>query len=326
MSRDTGARDYGIIGTSAGVRRLRDVIGKIAPTNLPVLITGPTGAGKELVAAAMHAASGRTGRFVPFNVCAIPETTYESALFGHVRGAFTGATADHDGLLLSANGGTAFFDEIGGLPWMSQAKLLRALETREFYPVGARMTRRSAFRIVSATNEPVDGLCTEGKFRADLLYRLSGVQIAVPALDERREDIPALVARFVEASGTNVHVTFTPAAMRMLQERPWPGNVRELRHAVELLLALVGEGKATISASDVADVLASEPARTATTEELDFARRRLIDVLDRTGWDTRDASVLLGVNRVTVYRRMRRLGVVAPPEIAEQLRSRAEKR
>jgi two-component system NtrC family response regulator len=318
--------DFGIVGTSVAMQRVRAMIVKLGPTNLPVLISGPTGAGKELVAAALHVASRRSGRFVPFNVCAIPESTYESALFGHVRGAFTGAIADHDGLLAAANGGTSFFDEIGGLPLMSQAKLLRALETREFYPVGARIARQSDFRIVSATNDVVGELVAAGKFRSDLNYRLCGAEIAIPPLDQRREDIPELVAQFIAESGASARIVLTTGAIQVLQERQWPGNVRQLRHAVELLIALVEAEEATISAGDVIAALMPTPATATTMVAHEFARRRLVEVLSQTGWDTLEASMLLGVNRVTVYRRMKRFGVMIPPGIAEQLRSRTGKR
>src|SRR3954470_19051267 len=185
-----------IVGDSSAIQQLRALIATVAPTRLPVLVEGPTGSGKELVAAALHQASGRRGRLVAFNVCAIGDALFEDALFGHVRGAFTGAANDSAGFLREADAGTVFLDEISGLPWALQAKLLRAVETGEFRPVGAARDARSDFRVVAATNEHLDDLVECGRFRADLKHRIGGVVISVPTLAERVDDIPDLTRYF----------------------------------------------------------------------------------------------------------------------------------
>jgi DNA-binding NtrC family response regulator len=185
-----------LVGESAVMVRLRDLVLRLAPARLPVLVQGPTGAGKELVAQALHRASGRKGRCVAFNACAIPDAMFEDALFGHVRGAFSGASHDHTGYLGEANGGTVFMDEIGSLGIDAQAKLLRAVETRVFRPVGARRDQESDFRLVTATNVRLGDLVGTGRFRPDLAHRISAAVITVPALAEHPEDIPALAEHF----------------------------------------------------------------------------------------------------------------------------------
>src|SRR5678816_48003 len=174
--------DTPLIGDSFPMQRLRALIARVAPTNVPVLIEGATGTGKELVAAMLHRLSGRGGAFVPFNVCALPDSMFEDALFGHVKGAYTGAAGDTLGYLREANGGTAFFDEISGLALGLQPKLLRAIETRTIRAVGSSRDVTSDFRVVAATNECLDELVDAGRFRADLNHRLSGLVLTVPTL------------------------------------------------------------------------------------------------------------------------------------------------
>ncbi len=220
------------------MRQLRNLIRRIGPTELPVLITGPTGSGKELVANAMHLASGRKGAFIAFNVCAVADTMFEDALFGHARGAFTGATSDSAGYLAQANNGTVFLDEISGLGLPSQAKLLRALETQTFRAVGAQHDKHSKFRIVAASNENLERLSGAGQFRLDLYHRLAGTTVKVPALSSRREDIPALIRAFARETGATHDANIAIEAMTMLEAEAWPGNVRQLKHVVELSRAL----------------------------------------------------------------------------------------
>jgi DNA-binding NtrC family response regulator len=238
-----------IIGESAAVHQIRALIAKLAPTTLPVLIQGPTGSGKELVAQAIHRLSGRSGPLVAVNVCAISDTMFEDALFGHVRGAFSSAIADRAGFLAEADHGSLFLDEIASLPLPTQAKLLRAIETGEFRPVGARHDVRSDFRVIAAANEDVRALAAAERFRPDLLHRLSGAVIRVPGLDARPDDIPALARHFAGqlSSANGVPIRLNDAAIRMLQNRAWPGNVRELKHVVECAAAwattpVVGRG------------------------------------------------------------------------------------
>jgi len=284
------------------------LIGKVGPTDLPVLIQGPTGSGKELVAHALHAASGRGGRLVAFNVCAIPETLLEAAVFGHTRGGFTGASQDLPGYLAEADRGTAFFDEISGLPLALQPKLLRALETCDFRPVGARGDRHSDFRLVSATNDQLDGLVARGQFRADLAYRLRAVVMTVPALNERLQDVPLLADYFLRRAlkTDRTEQAVQAAALDVLLDFDWPGNVRELRHVIETALAL--SGGQTLGVEEVREAL-SYGSKTELHESGGDPRGQLIATLDRVEWDTAAAARELRVHRATVYRWMRRLRI-----------------
>jgi DNA-binding NtrC family response regulator len=305
-----------IIGTSAPIQRLRDLIDAVARTGLPVLVQGPTGAGKELVAAALHKVSGRRGAFVPFNVCAISDSMFEDALFGHVRGAFTGALHDAAGFLREAHGGTIFLDEISGLPPVQQAKLLRAVETGVFRPVGASRDVHSEFRVVSATNERIDALVQRGQFRTDLAHRLGGVTISVPALMDRTDDIPLLVRHFLERLGLPDHVGEEP--MELLTLHSWPGNVRELKQVVEYAVAL-GNGRMT--AHDVRAALAHRRSFASPSLDRDaVARRNLRELLERCDWNMEVAARQLGVHRATLYRRVKRLQLFATV-IGQRLRS-----
>lgn len=306
-----------IVGDSAAVRGLRSLIMVAAPTRLAVLIQGPTGAGKELVAAALHAASGRRGRFVPFNVCAIGDSMFEDALFGHVRGAFTGALSDAPGFLLEADGGTAFFDEVSGLQPVLQAKLLRAIETGEFRPIGGRRDTRSDFRVVTATNERLDVLIAERRFRADLAHRIGGVIISVPPLAERLEDIPMLVRHFLDRGGA-AHVTVTPTAIERLCAHDWPGNVRELKQTVEWAAALGG----TELAGDAVNSALAQRSHVAppSSNGLAIERQMLRQTLERHQWNTQTAARELRIHRATLYRRMKRLQLVVPSENRVRMR------
>lgn len=299
--------DLLLIGDSLVMQQLRAKILCAGPTDLPVLIGGPTGSGKELVAQAVHAASGRPGKFTAFNVCAINDSMFEDALFGHVRGAFTGATADSPGYLLEADRGTLFLDEIGGLAVPPQMKLLRAIETRTVRAVGARADRRSDFRVVSATNEPVAGLLTSGRLREDLFERLAGVLIQVPPLSERLEDIPALADHFLSPRADQGRCyRLTSGALRALMEYEWPRNVRQLKGAIERAVAFasgetIGRDEILLARDQVGGNGHARPD--------DFERRRLINVLIECQTNTALAGRRLGVHRGTIYRRMDQLGI-----------------
>jgi DNA-binding NtrC family response regulator len=294
-----------LVGDSAPMRELRALVARVAPTRLPVLIEGPTGSGKELVAAQLHRASGRTGGLVAFNVCAIGDTMFEDALFGHVRGAYTGAIGESMGFLREANGGTAFFDEISGLPLPLQAKLLRAIETGVFRPIGAARDARSDFRPIAATNDDLSELVRDGRFRADLWHRLSGVVLRVPALVDRVDDIPSLARHFLGAASGRV----TADAMASLMSRTWPGNVRELRQVLDAA-SVFANGAIDSAAIDAAlsnrGADANSPAR-ALAE-----RSELVAVLESAAWDTGRAASELGIHRATMYRRMKRHGIEVP--------------
>jgi DNA-binding NtrC family response regulator len=312
-----------LVGESPPMVRLRHLIATVAPTRIPVLIAGETGSGKELVAAALHAQSGRTGAFVAFNVCALGESMFEDSLFGHVRGAYTGAVGESLGFLREANGGSAFFDEISGLPLPLQAKLLRAIETGVFRPIGSSRDATSDFRTIAATNEQLDLLVEHGRFRADLAHRLSGIVIGVPSLAERVDDIPLLARYFAQrardARGQREprvarEVALTSRAERALQARAWPGNVRELRQVVDAAMVFARD-VLDVDALDIAMEHRPRPDRAkgkSTPDPLAVERRRMTELLDGVKWNTERLATELGVHRATVYRRAKRLGIRLP--------------
>lgn len=302
-----------LIGRSAAMRQLRELVVRVAPHDLPVLVEGPNGAGKELVARAIHACSGRTGRYVAFNVCAISDSMFEDALFGHARGAFTGAVASSDGYLLEAHRGTVLLDEIGALGTAAQVKLLRVLETHTFRPVGGAHDRDSDFRLVAATNESMEALMARGSFRRDLAFRLRGIVLRVPPLVERREDVPILAAHYLSRCRGDQPRSFAPGALGVLVQHDWPGNVRELIHVVQCAAVLAPT--AVITREHVRDAMgydAAPVALPATAPRSAFARRRLIEVLEEVAWDIDLAASRLGVHRATVYRRLQRIGLRIP--------------
>ncbi len=223
-----------IIGSSPAMQDVFRRIALVAERDVPVLITGESGTGKDLVARAIHQHSRREGGFIPICIPALSESVVESELFGHVRGAFTGADQERRGLLELANGGTAFIDEIGDVPLNVQAKLLRVLETREIRPVGGSDCRTASFRLIAATNRRLEQRVADGEFRGDLFYRLHVFQIEMPALRHRMEDLPALVERFLQdVSQHRSPLYLSSTALDELQSRSWFGNVRELRNAIE---------------------------------------------------------------------------------------------
>jgi len=299
-----------LIGESNVMRNVRRLILQVAPARLPVLVQGPTGAGKELVAQALHSASGRPGRIVPFNVCAIPDSLFESALFGHVRGAFTGALHDSAGLLTEGHRGTVFLDEISALTVANQVKLLRVIERQEYRPLGAKVDSRSDFRIVTASNADLHSLANRGLFREDLVYRLSGVVINVPPLTHRPEDIKLLVERFRAESARQVgkEVQFAPDAHRLLEEHTWPGNVRELRLTIERAVWLANAN--CVGATELAAIIHQHECGAGRLAREQVAERReMLRLLDEEKWDTAALAARLGTHRATVYRWMRRLAI-----------------
>ena len=243
-----------MVGESEPVEHLRDMIQKVAPTAASVLITGPNGSGKELVAQSIYQLSERSMMpFVEVNCAAIPSELIDSELFGHKKGSFTSAIRDHKGKFEQADGGTIFLDEIGDMSLAAQAKVLRVLQERKLTPVGGDKEITVDVRVIAATNKNLQEEIAAGNFREDLYHRLSVIVLKVPALDQRKDDIPLLVKHFTEQicaeSGKPVR-EYQPEAVKMLQERPWPGNIRELRNVVERLLILGGN---PISAQDVKD-------------------------------------------------------------------------
>jgi DNA-binding NtrC family response regulator len=231
-----------ILGESVAMRKIVDVIAQVAPTDITVLISGESGVGKEVVAKAIHNASARSRRpFVTVNCGAIPEGIIESELFGHERGSFTGASDQRKGYFELADGGTIFLDEIGELPLAAQVKFLRVLENGEFQRVGSSVPKRVNVRVIGATNKDLEAEVRHERFRTDLFFRLRSVNIVVPPLRERPEDIPVFFRHFVEEVSQKHQITFggiAPGAMRLLESYHWPGNVRELRNVVESMLVL----------------------------------------------------------------------------------------
>lgn len=235
-------RKFGIIGESLEMQELVQVIQHVAPTDITVLVTGESGVGKEVIAQAIHGASKRAKKsMVTVNCGAIPEGIIESELFGHERGSFTGASGERKGYFELADGGTIFLDEIGELPLATQVKFLRILENGEFLRVGSSVARKVDVRVIAATNKDLEAEVRNGNFRQDLFYRLRSVNVRIPALRERKEDIPLLFEKFIEEFSSKNGINFggmTPAAAEFLQQYYWNGNVRELRNVVESMLVI----------------------------------------------------------------------------------------
>jgi DNA-binding NtrC family response regulator len=310
LRRDDAPR---MIAESPAMRPVLDLISRVGPSEANVLVTGEHGTGKELVARILHAASPRATRaMVTVNVGGLSEGVFESELFGHERGAFTGARAERVGRFELADGGTLFLDEIANVPLVQQAKLLRVLQIGEFERVGSSRTRRVSVRLVSATNANLEAEVAAGRFREDLLFRINTVEIHLPPLRERREDIPLLAAEFLRrhAQRNGKHVEgFEPDAMEMLLAHPWPGNVRELEHAVERAVLLasgprVGAGEVGLRAASSASAGALERLT------LDEVERELIRrALKRHDGNVSEAAKALGLSRSALYRRLERHGL-----------------
>jgi len=299
-----------LVGESPAIVAVREAIARCALTPSNVLITGESGVGKELVAAAIHAASPQSDRpFIAVNCGAIPETLIESQLFGHVRGAFTSALQANPGLFVAANHGTIFLDEIGELPFPLQVKLLRVIENREVWPVGATRPVPLDVRIIASTNRDLQREVAEGRFREDLFYRLDVVQVALPPLRERRGDIPLLVEHLLRRLNGKLGTAFVsvePAALRALMAKPWKGNVRELENVLERAMVL-GSGPelqlqhlALEPASPVAP-----PVGLGLREAVrQFELQHVKDVLSRAGFDKREAARILEISLASLYRKL----------------------
>ena len=312
-ARDEASEDMGLIGQSPPMVALRALIRRVAPTQLPVMVLGPSGTGKELVARAVHAASRcARGPLVPVHCGAVPAELLESELFGHLKGSFTGAHADRAGLVEAAHGGTLFLDEIGEMPPIMQVKLLRFLADGTYQPVGARDTRHADVRIVAATHRDLAAAVSEGTFREDLYYRLKGVVLATPKLDERGADKTLLAQIFLRRA--NAQTRFAPSALTWIEQRQWPGNVRELRAAVECAAALA-QGPA-VNVEDLAfatggsdPAFAPSPGLTLEQEVAALEQRRIEEALARTGNNHTHTARDLGLSRVGLLKKMDRMGL-----------------
>ncbi len=306
-----------IIGKSDKIRQVFALVDKVAETDSTILISGESGTGKELVAREIHYKSCRTeGAFVSINCGALPETLLESELFGHVKGSFTGAIRDKDGLFTAAKRGTFFLDEVGETSPGIQVKLLRVLQEREIIPVGAIKPIKVDVRLIAATNSDLESDVESGKFRADLYYRLNVIPIRIPPLRERKDDIPLLVDHFLRLHCEGVgrsQKSLSPEAFEVLMRYEWPGNVRELENALERAVILE-EGR-VIASEGLPERLRRSPTErhgsvvstsNFTLEELE--REYLLKVLDETGWHKKRAAAILGINASTLYRKLQRYG------------------
>ena len=297
-----------LLGGSRAMTELRTLVQKVAATDENVLIVGESGTGKELVARAVHAGSLRRERpCVVVNCGAIAENLVESELFGHEKGAFTGAERRRPGLFEAADGGTLFLDEVGELPLELQPVLLRAIQFGEIRPVGGQSTKHVDVRVVAATNRDLVAAAAQGEFREDLYYRLATLVVRVPPLRDRREDVPEFARAFLEERKLGIE----PAAMQMLGAYDWPGNVRELENVLRRL-AVLATG-ATITAADVEQNLQATAARCAgplpTLDLESLERMALVAALERHRWDKRAAATTLGVALKTLYNMIARYGV-----------------
>jgi len=321
-----------IIGKNDRMLRILDLVTQVAPSRATILITGETGTGKELIAKGIHANSARADQpFVPVNSGSVPAELLESALFGHVKGAFTGAIASRKGYFETANKGTIFFDEIGTISGETQAKLLRVIQEREFMPVGSTDTVKVDVRIIAATNADLKKLVEEGKFREDLYYRLNVINLALPPLRDRKEDIPPLVEhffarfareneKFLDADGKSL-LRMDPDALRLLLDYNWPGNVRELENAVERAVVLTSQ--ATVLLDVLPDSILQEggvkirrdesgmlPADASLPEILaDFERRKIIEALEAVNWSQTEAAEKLHIPLSTLNQKIKRLSI-----------------
>jgi DNA-binding NtrC family response regulator len=316
----------GIIGESAKIREILRMISRLKDTWTPVLICGESGTGKELVARAIHYRGTFAKRpFVAVDCGALVPTLMESDLFGYAKGAFTGASKSKIGLFQAADGGTIFLDEIGELPLELQAKLLRVLQEKEVRPVGSNENIHVQVRVVAATNRDLESAIREGTFRKDLFFRLNVVSINLPALRERRSDIPMLAQYFLDRLAEGANMKFTPAAMKLLMRYDWPGNVRELENSISRAVTL-GDRK-TIDESDLspamlrnnhkerteaADAEMQSAEDDSSTVALDEIERLTIQrVFDKVGGDKAKAGELLGISRATLYRKLKRYQIAA---------------
>ena len=320
-----------VLGASSAMRRVHEMIGRVAPTEASVLIFGETGTGKELVARSIHERSGRAkGPFIALNCAAVPATLIEAELFGHARGAFTDAKSSREGLFVQANGGTLFLDEIGEMPIDVQAKLLRALQERKVRPLGSNSEITYNARILTATNRDLEQEVAEKRFREDLYYRINVVRIDLPPLRDRGADVLAIAHHLLAKLAKDRSLSLSPQAAERLMAYDWPGNVRELENCIERAVALARFDQITVE--DLPDRLKSDRAGKIVVSADDSSELVTIDELENryiervlkmlNGNKSRAAQVL-GLDRRTLYRKLERRGIHIP-QAAQQARARED--
>jgi transcriptional regulator with PAS, ATPase and Fis domain len=306
-----------IIGKSKAIRDVLELVKKVANTQATVLISGDSGTGKELIALALHAHSDRHDKlFLPVNCGALPETLLESLLFGHIKGSFTGAFANQEGLFEKARGGTIFLDEIGEIPQHLQVKLLRALETKEILPIGSTTPRHVDVRVLAATNRKLKNEVEAGRFREDLFYRLNVMEIFIPPLRDRPEDIPLLVEYFIQRHNPDLKKSFVgidEEALRVLMALPWKGNVRELDNVIEHTMILAEGERITLKdlpQSIVAGSRGHVPFTFNLRESLrQFEKQHILRALEQVGQDRKEAAKLLDISLSSLYRKIEELEI-----------------
>ncbi len=324
-----------IVARSTAMRRVLSLAERVAAVNVPVLLTGESGSGKERIARHIHASSPRSGGpFIPVNCGALPEHLLESEFFGHVKGAFTGADRDHEGLFLAATSGTLLLDEVGETPLPLQVKLLRVLQDREVRPVGSSKSRKVEVRVVAATNRDLDEMVRARAFRKDLYYRLKVVSIEVPPLRQRREDILPLARAFVLRNCDTYHCgpcSLSARALDLLLEYSWPGNVRELEHAMERALVLA-EGKPRIEEGDLPPEILTGGSEIPSTEGAllslaELERCHILRVLAHHGGSRKATAQTLGIGTNTLWRKLSAYGSTKPrsPSQIREPSDRAER-
>ena len=321
--RATAAAQLGLFGASVAVNELRRYLTKVAASDATVLVTGETGTGKEPVASAVHQLSERAdGPFVAINCSAIPETLIESELFGHERGAFTGAQASFPGRFVQADHGTLFLDEISEMSPMGQAKLLRVLEERAVTPVGSMRRRPVDVRVVAASNQRLEQMVEHHQFRADLFYRLNVARIDLPPLRSRPEDIGPIVSHFIDEQNRRRSMRVgrpDPSLLARMRLYSWPGNVRELRNLVEALFIDPPQGRA-VRIDDLPSAFRRLFQETRSAGE--HERARLVEVLRETNWNKMEAARQMNWSRMTLYRKLAKYSIASPghaPDDDEQV-------
>jgi DNA-binding NtrC family response regulator len=305
-----------LFAASAAMQPVLRLLERVGPSDANVLVTGEHGTGKEVIARFLHDSSKRAGQpLVPVNAGGLSEGVFESELFGHVRGAFTDAKSDRAGAFEVADGGTLFLDEVGNMPLPQQAKLLRVLQTGEFNPVGSSKVKKSDVRVIAATNARLADEVSQGRFREDLLYRLNTVEIHIPPLRERTDDIPPLAQHFLAMQGQRYGkkvAGFSRDALEALVRHPWPGNVRELEHAVERAVLMAREPQIAAEDLVLSPAARRESGQLYEAMSLDEAEKVLIQkALGRCGGNVTDAARELGVSRSALYRRLQHHGLKA---------------